>query len=303
MGKTTEDSISGFEEWIAEEIRGFVREDPANRLEQLDGSPIFETPLVGYVAGDDAIFTQLKQVIGEFHLTPSELMASVARRRNLPAPAADSLGVVSYVLPLSARTRSENAHSKDLPSERWAHTRLFGEQFNRKLQAHVVTLLEERGHLAVAPELEDELFRIFVDERVGWTSCWSQRHVAFSAGLGTFGLSDGLITAVGKAHRVGSVVVDRHLDSPSRPEDIHRDCLSYQDLGCKTCRKRCPADAISERGHDKAICSQFVLAQISKIKESYGIDIYACGLCQAGVPCEKGIPKQSTEDASGSRVA
>ncbi len=301
MGESTENDISGFEEWIAEEIRGFVREDPANRFEQLDGSPIFETPLVGYVAGDDAIFTQLKQVIGEFHLTPPEVMAAVARRRNLPTPAADSLGVISYVLPISARTRSENAQSKQRPSERWAHTRLFGEQFNRKLQAHVVALLEERGHLAVAPELEDELFRIFVDERVGWTSCWSQRHVAFSAGLGTFGLSDGLITAVGKAHRVGSVIVDRHLESPARPDDIHRDCLSYQGLDCKTCRKRCPADAISEHGHDKALCMQFVFKQISEIKESYGIDIYACGLCQAGVPCEKGIPKQTAEAASDLR--
>ncbi len=294
MAEATENAISDFEQWIAEEIRKFVRDDPANRLAQLDGSPIFDTPLVGYAAGDDAIFTQLKRVIGEFHLTPAEAMAAVAARRNLPAPAADSLGVVSYVLPISARTRRENARSKDRPSERWAHTRLFGEQLNRKVQTHVVALLEEHGHLAVAPELENELFRIFVDERVGWTSCWSQRHVAFSAGLGTFGLSDGLITAVGKAHRVGSVVVDRRLDSPSRPEDIHRDCLSYRGLGCKTCRKRCPADAISERGHDKALCSKFVFEQIRMIKETYGIDIYACGLCQAGVPCEKGIPKQAT---------
>jgi hypothetical protein len=34
-----------------------------------------------------------------------------------------------------------------------------------------------------------------------------------------------------------------------------------------------------------------VLEQIPAIKRDYGIDIYACGLCQTGVPCEGGIPR------------
>jgi epoxyqueuosine reductase QueG len=180
---------------------------------------------------------------------------------------------------------------KDRPSERWSHTRLFGEAFNRALQIHVVNVLEERGYLAVAPELEESLFRMFVDERVGWTSPWSQRHVAFAAGLGTFGLSDALITSVGKAHRVGSVVVNRALESPQRTEDIHRDCLSYQGINCRTCMKRCPADAITQEGHDKARCAEFVLKTFPFVKEEYGIEIYGCGLCQTRVPCEGRIPK------------
>jgi epoxyqueuosine reductase QueG len=283
--------MDGFEEWVAEEIRSFVREDPGNRLEGLDGSPIFEEPLVGYAAGDDAIFAQLKDVIGEFHLTPYEVMQAVAERRSFPSPAADELGVISFVLPISTGTRRQNARSKDRPSERWAHTRLFGEGFKRSLEAHLVSLLEERGHLAVAPEHDEELFGVLRDEKVGWASRWSQRHVAFSAGLGSFGLSDGLITRGGKAHRVGSVVVNQRLESPERPGDIHRDCLAHRGLDCRKCMKRCPADAIGEDGHDKMLCSQFVFQQIPVIKQRYDIDIYACGLCQTAVPCEKGIPR------------
>jgi ferredoxin len=289
---------SGFEQWIGEEIRRFVREDPGNRLERLDGSPIFQEPLVGFAAGDDPIFRRLKQVIGEFHLTPAEVMGAIARERGLSVPAAEGIGVISYVLPISRETRKENALMKDRPSERWAHTRLFGEEFNRKLQAHLVSVLEEKGHLAVAPELEQSLFRMLVDEEVGWASTWSQRHVAFSAGLGTFGLSDALITAAGKGHRVGSVVVDRALDSPLRTEDVYRDCLSHQELGCRNCIKRCPADAISEAGHDKARCMEFVMKQMPVIKEEYGIDIYGCGLCQTGVPCAEGIPQANAKRKS-----
>jgi epoxyqueuosine reductase QueG len=293
--------MSSFEEWIAQEIKGFVSQDPGNRLERLDGLPIFGEPLVGFVAGDDPIFRQLKEVIGPFHLTPTEAMEASTKERGIGLPANGDVGVIAYVLPISRETRRENARMKDRPSERWANTRLFGEQFNKSLQAHIVRVLLTNGHFAVAPELEESLFRIFVDERVGWTSCWSQRHVAFSAGLGSFGLSDGLITAVGKAHRVGSVVVDRAFASPRRTKDIHRDCLSFRGLSCRKCMKRCPADAISEAGHDKARCSEFVLAQIPMINERYGINIYACGLCQTSVPCEARIPRES--DASPGQVA
>jgi epoxyqueuosine reductase QueG len=284
-----------FERWIDGEIRCFVRDDPGNRLEQLDGSPIFEEPLVGFVAGEDPIFGRLKQVIGEFHLTPVEVMTAMAGKLGRPSPAAAEIGVVSYVLPISRKTRKENASLRERPSERWAHTRLFGEQFNRKLQARIVSVLEEKGHFAVAPEMEESLFRMLVDEKVGWCSTWSQRHVAFCANLGSFGLSDALITAAGKAHRVGSVVVDRALDSPQRTDDVHRDCLSHRELGCRSCMKRCPADAISEAGHDKARCAEFVLKQAAVIKEEYGIDIYGCGLCQTGVPCEDGIPQPGAD--------
>jgi ferredoxin len=279
-----------FREWICEEIERFVREDPGNRLERLDGLPIFQSPLVGFVSGFDPIFRKIKEVIGEFYMTPLEAVEKIAEARGGTSPPEDRIGIVSFILPVSNETRRENAKLKDAPSERWAHTRLFGEQFNRKLQQHLVSVLEQKGYFVAAPEMEEKMFRVLVDQKVGWASTWSQRHVAFAANLGTFGLSDGLITRAGKAHRVGSVIVDQPLESPQRTDDIHRDCLFYQDGSCKKCIERCPADAISEQGHDKQTCAAFVLSQASSIKESYGIDIYGCGLCQTGVSCERRIP-------------
>ena len=279
-----------FQEWITGEIERFVGEDPGNRLERLDESPIFERPLVGFVAGSDPVFLQIKEVIGDFHLTPHEAVEKIAESQGITAPGQEQIGVISFVLPINRETIRENSKMRDSPSERWAHTRLFGEQFNKKIQQHLVSLLEEKGYFALAPEMEAGLFRMLVDEKVGWASTWSQRHVAFAAGLGTFGLSDGLITRVGKAHRLGSVIVSQPLDSPQRTDDIHRDCLFFQDVSCTRCVKRCPADAISEAGHDKQECAAFVLGRSPGIKESYGIDIYACGLCQTGVACYQRIP-------------
>ena len=287
--------MAKFKRWITEEIRRFAREDSGNRLDRLDGSPIYEDPLVGFVAGNDRIFVQLKNVIGKFHLAPYEAMTTIAKERNVDVPPEEETGVISYILPISGETVRENGGMTDRPSERWSHTRLFGEEFNRNLQAHIVSFLEQNGYLAVAPEIENAVFQTLIDEEVGWTSNWSQRHVAFAAGLGTFGLSDGLITEAGKAHRAGSVIVTRPLDSPRRAVDIHRGCPFFRDGSCKACAKRCPAGAITEEGHDKNVCSVYVFNQIPVIKEHYDIEIYACGLCQTGVPCERSIPVASRD--------
>jgi hypothetical protein len=219
-----------FREWISEEIERFVREDPGNRLERLDGSPIFQPPLVGFVSGSDPVFRKIKEVVGEFYMTPLEAVEKIAEIRGVEAPPEDRIGIVSFILPISNETRRENAKTKDAPSERWAHTRLFGEEFNRMLQQHLVTVLEQKGYFVAAPEMEEKLFRMLVDQKVGWASTWSQRHVAFAADLGTFGLSDGLITRAGKAHRVGSVVVDQPLESPQRTDDIHRAGRELQEV-------------------------------------------------------------------------
>ena len=290
-----------FQRWITEEIKRFVREDPNNRLNLLDGSYIFEEPLIGFVAGNDPIFNKLKEVIGEFHLTPKEAVTKIAENKGISVPSEKEIGVISYILPISKKTREENAKMKSMPGERWAHTRLFGEQFNKKLQRHLVAFLEEEGYFAVAPQQVGGLFETKRDDKVGYASTWSQRHVAFAADLGTFGLSDGLITKAGKAHRCGSVVVNQPLDSPQRREinetNLHWDCLYYHNEGCIECIVRCPVGAISEEfGHDKDLCFEYAVKKSAEfVKENYKIDIYGCGLCQTGVPCEEESPVKEEE--------
>lgn len=134
---------------------------------------------------------------------------------------------------------------------------------------------------------------------VGWASPWSHRHIAYAAGLGTFGMHDFLITEKGCAHRLGSFVVHRRL-SPNRrrPDDIHAYCLQYQGKQCLKCARRCPAGAITaENAHDKEACYKHVANSLKYCLKNYHIFIYGCGLCATGVPCESGIPvKQGMEN-------
>jgi ferredoxin len=123
-------------------------------------------------------------------------------------------------------------------------------------------------------------------------SNWSERHAAYAAGLGTFGLCDGLITPVGKAVRVGSVIAKCSVEPTPRPyTDHHAYCLHFSHDTCRECIGRCPVNALSEHGHDKKKCMQYTERAMNiYIKKKYGLDTYACGLCQAGVACTYGIP-------------
>lgn len=281
--------------FIESAIRKFVRESPANRLESFGGEPIFAAPLIGFAAGDDPLYTEYKKVIHQDHFLPREVLAlHLADELKSPAPAPESVSVISFVFPINRETIRINAREKEGPSLRWNHTRWKGQDFIIELSRYLVSLLEALGIAAVAPELSS-FFKIF-SLPTGFASNWSQRHSAYAAGLGTFSLNDGFITARGLAIRCGSVVAGLKLEPSTRPYSHHlANCLFYATGKCGKCIRRCPGGAISEKGHDKVKCFEVLVDQQKPWLEGFHgpgfIGIYAgCGLCQTGVPCAMRIP-------------
>lgn len=269
-------------------VASFVASSPANKL--LAEEPIWDTPLVSFAAGDDPYFEFFKEDIGDFYLSPLEMLKG--HYSDLAAEPSE-LTVMSWILPQTRITRDENAQMKTHPSERWARAKAIGEEFNRTLAGHVVSELRSLGYDAVAPMLSP-LFAAKTSEKYSNASTWSERHTAFVAGLGTFGLCDGLITPVGKAMRCGSVVVRLKVEPTPRPYTKHNEyCLYYSSGACYACAERCPVGAIGPDGHDKRVCSDYQSkVLVPFVRDEYGVEASCCGLCQTGVPCESGIPKR-----------
>jgi epoxyqueuosine reductase len=281
--------------FIEKAIQDFVKESPANRLPSFDNEPIFDEPLVGFADGDDPLFQQYKKIIDEFHFTPREAYEAHLRQKGISAGSIALLSVISFILPISKATRLSLRRESEVPSLRWNHTRFQGQDFINELSRHIVSLIEGRGFHAVAPEIEKSF--AFKNIEKGLISNWSQRHVAYAAGLGTFSLNDGFITPRGMAMRCGSVVTDMELPVSSRPYKSYRDnCLFYRCGSCGRCIQRCPAGALSENGHDKNKCREYVFNTTKlKLKQSGHFEGFigpyaACGLCQTRVPCESMIP-------------
>jgi epoxyqueuosine reductase len=274
--------------WITKTIKNFVAESPLNDMGFAQREKIFDTPLVGFSSGADPLYDEYKSHIGSFYLSPLELFTKTFPDKKL---AAEDLTVVSWIIPSTDATRREQAKQDRYPSERWARTRDLGEKFNNAIRTHVVEQLKAAGIAAVAPLLSPHWAR---SDQGPYAPCsnWSERHAAYTAGLGTFGLCDGLITPVGKAMRTGSVIAAVKIKPSVRPyNDHHAYCLHFTQNICRKCIPRCPVNALSEAGHNKKRCMKYTEHTMHEyIKKEYGLETYACGLCQSWVPCTDKIP-------------
>ncbi len=285
-------NISGT--WIKRLIRDFIATSPLNTIHNEAGEPAWDSALVGFASGADQIWQQYKEYVGAFHWTPWEVFNQHCPEETVIA---ENLTVVSWILPQREMVRKANRRAKKYPSEEWARIRVYGEEFNVALRRHVVKSLEQAGYAAVAPMLTPN-WTIVKSERFSYASSWSERHAAHAAGLGTFGLCDGLITAKGKAMRVGSVVAKISIKPTHRPYTTHQAyCLFFADGTCGKCIDRCPVRAITEAGHDKEKCVQHLARSREYVKATYKFEGYGCGLCQVGVPCEAGIPVKAALEA------
>ncbi|UCD46018.1 MAG: epoxyqueuosine reductase [Candidatus Bathyarchaeota archaeon] len=284
--------MSKLRSWVEGLVKAFV-DSPENTMQNQENERAWGEPLVGFSSGADPLYLFYKEDIGSFFMTPLEWFTETFPGVEVEAK---ELTVISWILPQTEVTKTEHRKQIRWPTDRWARARIYGEEVNAKLRKHVMESLKDAGYEAVSPQLSP-LWKGSISEKYGRASSWSERHAAYTAGLGTFGLCDGLITPVGKAMRTGSVVARIELPPTPRPyEDHHAYCLLYMRGTCGICIDRCPAGAISEEGHDKEKCSSYLDLTREYVRENFGFKGYGCGLCQTGVPCESLIPPELAMD-------
>ncbi|HNW94161.1 MAG TPA: 4Fe-4S binding protein, partial [bacterium] len=222
-------------------------------------------PLVGVAAGDDPLFAQLRdeRVIGPGHRSPQEWLPG-------------AIAVVVWFLPYTQAIRMSNRRAPAMPSTGWLFGRVEGEAINNAVRDGAVRALTAAGARAVAPP-RTAAFAV-TENRANW----SERHAAFIAGLGTFGLSRALLTVRGCAGRIGSVITDSAL--PPTPRAYR--ALDEYCTQCRACVARCPAGAITAAGKQHPPCAAF----LRQTKEQFA-PRYGCGKCQTAVPCECSLPR------------
>ena len=234
---------------------------------------IYDMPLIGFASATDELFMRYKEpeVIGDLFWTPTEWL-----------PEAQT--VVSFFFPFSEAVRSSNRLDAEIPSTQWLYARIEGQQFIDGFMEQLGHQLSEQGIHVCIPSLDDRKGMQMepVDSANGQdfhvNNRWSERHAAYVCGLGTFGLSRGLITEKGMAGRFASVI----LDAPYTPDSRTYDGVYDNCIRCGACARNCPAGAISlEHGKNNVLCSR----DLDQFKELFA-PRYGCGKCQVDVPCE-----------------
>lgn len=270
--------------WLSSAAENFVPEGKALEPE-LAGMRIFDEPLIGVCGADDSYLLSLTDNDeANLHIMPpSEWL-----------PGAKS--VISVYFPLSARVRESN-RCKGPVSLEWLHGRIEGQDCVEAATRYLLGVIEDTptggsgdGAMAkaVAPSLDERFRMMQLDGEPPtrrFSVNWSERHAAYAAGLGTFAMPGGIITRVGAAGRLSSVITT--IDIPPTPreyEGIYDYCIR-----CGACALRCPAKAIGANMSKNAeLCS----AQLNIPKEKYP-PYYGCGKCQVAVPCESAVPCSS----------
>ena len=302
-----------------EEIRLFLEgvfsTNELNRLPEIfGGDRIFSSPLIGVSCGDDFIFGKFKEIIAPEHLTPSEMWTQneLPHHKNL----AERLRIVSIVFPYVSRIREEGEKNKEnVPPEIYCVARNFASPFMDAVLGEIVRFIQKKGYRAISG-MKSGAFQILTKKapfRI--YSNWSERHVAFASGLGTFSLHEGLITEAGCNIRLASVITDAPLEmTPRLGDEPYSNCLHFADGTCVSCMVKCPAGAITQEGHDKHKCLLYGRKvgeemQARSLKSllkphhrtvngetriSYPV---GCALCQFGVPCTDKNPTHLEQEA------
>jgi len=252
---------------------------------------IWEKVDTGFAAGDDPLFAFFKEDIGAFYWSPSQAFNQVYLGANIPDR---DLSVLSIGFYMGKILKEKQRAQTDEPSMCWMYSRNSWEPFVEDFSRRFVDRLAKEGVRVAAIDLAPG-FSWQESKKYGKASNWSQRHTAYVAGLGTFGLCDGLISRNGKAARYSSFIIEgRYEPDPRLYNGPHDWCLYYKNGTCGVCVKLCPVGAISDHGHDKDICADFTRKMAVKYKSEPALQPGRagwCGLCQGAVPCQNGVPK------------
>jgi hypothetical protein len=279
-------------------IKEYVCTSPLNHLTAFENAPMVEEPIVAFGDGNDPIFQNLKGVIGEFHMTPREILEKYVESKHWRFSAISGIrdvGVVSWALPLAHDVRFPERTSPYGGSPRYNHSRWIGIRLYECLEQYVASLLEVLQCHAVAPT-QSKFFEI-KEMSGGWLAAnWSERHVAYACGLGTFGLNGLMITSRGCAVYLGSVVCDRALTPTPRAVSHVAHCPYFLDGSCGLCMSHCTGSAIGKDGRSNIACLTNLrdeqAAHIIQMGLHEGLvgPAPACGRCSTGLPCEDRIP-------------
>ncbi len=233
-------------------------------------------PLVGFADAHHPYIQNLTELISPTHVLPQDVLP-------------DARIIVAYYIPFTEKLAKTNRIEGIMASPEWARGYEETNELFAELNSALIELIHAKaGEAGISPKAatfsETELI-----------SDWSQRHIAYAAGLGTFGVNNMLITKDGCCGRYSSVITNLDLipDAPAEGEN----CLYKKNGSCGVCMKHCPAGALMPDGFDRFKCYE-ICKENAKVYNQFGSSYLneegteansegsdVCGKCITGSPC------------------
>ncbi|WDV45814.1 epoxyqueuosine reductase [Clostridiaceae bacterium M8S5] len=246
-------------------INSLIKDYVKNYKELKGTETDWREPVIGVASADDPMFLDLKDLISPTHALPSDLIS-------------DAKSVIIFFLPFNEEIVKSNIGNIE-SSRGWDIANIETNNLILDINKYLYEKITEKDYTStVLPATYNYDEKLLISD-------WSHRHVAYIAGIGTFGINNMLITEKGCCGRMGSIITNMPLKPTERKQQ--ENCLYKYNGTCKKCIEYCVADAISvENGYpfvDREKCnSQIYNDNIPQYSIGIGD---ACGKCMCDVPC------------------
>lgn len=247
----------------------------------------YREPVIGFASAYDELYTKASDIIGYDVLHPTNLL-----------PEAQT--VVSFFVPFDVAPVKYSRYREEMSNREWSLAYYELNLLIGKIMSHVIEALTEMGIKAVSEPVTENY------DHVQLTTKWPHKTSAFIAGLGTFGINRIIITPMGCAGRLGTVVLSEKITPTARPDQ--ENCLYRRDGKCGICVKRCPVQALRYNSFNRFAC--IVRYDMRDNASAFDLGDYACssGPCSSyTVPKAEGhyvwIGRENCKDIAAGRKA
>jgi len=229
----------------------------------------WKKPIIKIISANDNNFESLKQTVSSSHLMPYDILPDVK-------------SIICFFIPFHAHIVNSNMNG-NMASEKWALAYIKTNELILKINNDIEILMEQNGYKTGKIPATHNF------DKKTLKSGWSHRHIAYMAGIGTFGINNMLITEKGCCGRLGSILIDYELPVYENSGILNEKCLNKKNNSCGKCQKNCVAGAYTLNEFNRHKCYEQCIKNSEYHKNIGYADV--CGKCLAGLPCSTKEPQ------------
>lgn len=233
-------------------------------------------PLVGFADAWHPYIQSLPQLISPTHELPQNILP-------------DAKTIIAYYVPFTKNLAKSNRTEGITASPEWARAYEETNALFAELNEGLIRFIHAKaGHAGITPKATTFYQTSLISD-------WSHRHIAYAAGLGTFGINNMLLTRSGCCGRFSTVITNLDLETDRPLTEEY--CLYKKNGTCGACVKHCPTGALTYDGYDRFKCYS-LCQENAKIYTQFGssytnedgtgansVGSEVCGKCITSSPC------------------
>jgi epoxyqueuosine reductase QueG len=230
---------------------------------------LWKEPIIEFISAGNISLLSLKELVCSDHFMPYDILP-------------DAKSIISYFIPFQEYIVKSNIKGP-MASTEWAVANIKTDNLIRIINENIEILMRKHKHKA------GRISVIHSFDTKKLVTTWSHMHIAYLAGMGTFGINNMLITKSGCCGRFGSILINYKFDEYKPIGEIKEKCLHKLYGVCGVCQSNCVVRCFENNSFDREKCYEQCLKNREHHKKYGHADV--CGKCQVNLPCSTKEPE------------